>query len=89
MHDTVNSKFRFLSRYKIVCAGLLTLVLIVGLTDCSTKKLNEINLMPAPDVYAEIFIVITTSQPVFYRCWHQRMKCVSTMNNKNTFWHCL
>ena len=51
MHDTVNSKFRFLSQYKIVCSGLLTLVLIAGLTACSTKKLNEINLMPAPDVY--------------------------------------
>ncbi|MGB2690124.1 MAG: alpha/beta hydrolase, partial [Desulfobacterales bacterium] len=51
MHDTVNSKFRFLRPYKIVCSGLLTLVLIAGLTACSTKKFNEINLMPAPDVY--------------------------------------
>lgn len=53
MHDTVNFKFRFLSPYKMVCAGLLTLVWIVGLSACSTKKLNEINLMPAPDVYKE------------------------------------
>jgi esterase/lipase superfamily enzyme len=53
MHDSVNSNFRFLSPYKIVCSGLLTLVLIAGLTACSTKKFNEINLMPAPDVYEE------------------------------------
>ena len=53
MHDAVNSKFRFLSPYKIVFAGLLTLVLIGGLAACSGKKLNEINLMPAPDVYEE------------------------------------
>ena len=53
MCDTVNSNFRFLSPYKIVFAGLLTMVLIVGLTACSTKKLNEINLMSAPDVYEE------------------------------------
>ena len=53
MHDAVNSKYRFLSPYKIVFAGLLTLVLIVGLAACSGKKLNEINLMPAPDIYEE------------------------------------
>jgi esterase/lipase superfamily enzyme len=53
MNDAVNSKFRFLSPYKIVCAGFLILVLIAGLTACSTKKLNEINLMPAPDIYKD------------------------------------
>lgn len=53
MYDTINSYFRFLRNYTIVCTGLLSLSLIVGLTACSTKKLNEINLMPAPDVYKE------------------------------------
>jgi esterase/lipase superfamily enzyme len=51
MYDTVSSNFWFLRHYKIVFAGLLTLSLIVGLTACATNKLNEINLMPAPDVY--------------------------------------
>lgn len=53
MHDTVNAKIWFLSPYKIVCSGLLIVVFIVGLTACSTIKLNEINLMSAPDVYEE------------------------------------
>jgi esterase/lipase superfamily enzyme len=53
MYDTINSYFRFLRNYTIVCTGLLSLSLIVGLTACSTKKLNEINLMPAPDFYKE------------------------------------
>jgi esterase/lipase superfamily enzyme len=53
MHETVNSKFRLLSHYRIANAGLLIFVLIFGLTACATKKLNEINLMPAPDVYED------------------------------------
>jgi hypothetical protein len=53
MHDTVNANIRFLSPYIIVCVGLLIVVFIVGLTACSTKKLNEISLMPSPDVYEE------------------------------------
>jgi esterase/lipase superfamily enzyme len=53
MQNIVDSKFRYLSPYKFVWAVLLTLVLIAGLTACSTKKLNEINLMPAPDIYEE------------------------------------
>lgn len=50
---TFYSNFRLLSPYKIVCLGLLTFAFILGLTACSTKKLNEIDLMPAPDVYEE------------------------------------
>ena len=53
MHDTVNAKIRFLSPNIIVCVGLLIVVFIVGLTACSTKKLNEINLLPSPDVCEE------------------------------------
>jgi len=53
MYDTVDSNFRLLSYYKIACAGLLIFVIIFGLTACATIKLNEINLMPAPDVYEE------------------------------------
>ena len=53
MHDTVNAKIPFLSPHIIVCVGLLIIVFIVGLNACSTKKLNEINLMSAPDVYEE------------------------------------
>ena len=53
MHDTVNAKIRFLSPYIIVCVSLLIIVFIVGLNVCSTKKLNEINLMSSPDVYEE------------------------------------
>ncbi len=53
MHKTVHSKFSFFIHYRIANAGLLILVFIFGLTACSTKKLNEINLMPAPDIYED------------------------------------
>lgn len=51
MYETVNSKLRLLHHYRIANAGLLIFVFIFALTACSTKKLYEINLMPAPDVY--------------------------------------
>jgi esterase/lipase superfamily enzyme len=51
MHETMHSKIRLLIHYRIANAGLLIFVFILALTACSTKKLNEINLMPAPDVY--------------------------------------
>ncbi|MGD8980900.1 MAG: hypothetical protein PVF42_04850, partial [Desulfobacterales bacterium] len=47
----MHSKIRLLIHYRIANAGLLIFVFILALTACSTKKLNEINLMPAPDVY--------------------------------------
>lgn len=53
MCNTINSQFRFLNRFKIIVVGLLIFVLLAGLTACATQKVNEINLMPAPDVYDE------------------------------------
>ncbi|MBW1724598.1 MAG: alpha/beta hydrolase [Deltaproteobacteria bacterium] len=51
MHNTMDSKFRFLSHCRIVGAFSRILLLIACLTACATNKPNEINLMPAPDVY--------------------------------------
>lgn len=53
MHKTVHSKLRLLLHYRIANAGLLVFMFIFALTACSTKTLNEINLMPAPDVYED------------------------------------
>jgi len=53
MNDTVNSKIQSLSHFRILGAGVLIFLFIFGLTACAGKKLNEINLMPAPDIYED------------------------------------
>lgn len=55
MCNTINSisRSRFFGLCKITIRCVLILILIMGLTACATQKANEINLMPAPDVYDE------------------------------------
>ncbi len=65
MHNTMDSKCRFLSHCRIVGAYSRILLLIVCLTACATNKLNEINLMPAPDVYEKgIVDPFTDTHPI-------------------------
>ena len=51
MHTTMDIKFLFFSRCRIAGTWISILLLVGWLTACATKKPNEINLMPAPDVY--------------------------------------
>jgi len=51
MHNNMDSKFRFLTPFRIAATCACILLIVACLTACATNKPNEINLMPAPDVY--------------------------------------
>jgi esterase/lipase superfamily enzyme len=53
MNDQTHSEFIFISFCRISFINLIALILLLGLAACASKKLYEINLMPAPDIYEE------------------------------------